>query len=433
MWTAVAAEPPLERALVSVADRATAAVVHLRVEQESEFTPPLRELLQDYDAALPERKRAPQDVSGSGVIVDPSGRILTNHHVVESADRVVVVLQDQRRIPGHVVGSDPRTDVAIVQLDAPGPYPWLPLGDSDAIRVGQPVLAVGSPFDFQSSVSLGVVSALGRRGMGPWNIQDFIQTDAAVNPGSSGGPLVDLDGRVIGLNTAIYAPGVEQSSGVSFAVPSNLVARVAEDLVGLGRVRRPWVGVLAVTVDAVDGDGTRSGAEVTSVVAGSPAERAGVRRGDVIVSVDGVPVLSASGLRSGLVSRAVGREVAVEVVREDQARTFAVTPVEVVVSRPAVDDLQVVWRGWGGLVLAEPTSELLHRVGLPYARGLIVLEASPSAARAGIVAGDVVTRVAATPTLDLASLDALADRAGTFVVVEVARDGGVFSTLLQGT
>lgn len=433
MWTALAADPPLEQALVSVADRATAAVVHLRVEQESEFTPPLRELLQDYDAVLPERKRAPQDVSGSGVIVDPSGRILTNHHVVESADRVVVVLQDQRRIPGRVVGSDPRTDVAIVQLDAPGPYPWLPLGDSDRIRVGQPVLAVGSPFDFQSSVSLGVVSALGRRGMGPWNIQDFIQTDAAVNPGSSGGPLVDLDGRVIGLNTAIYAPGVEQSSGVSFAVPSNLVARVAEDLVSLGRVRRPWVGVLAVTVDAVDGDGTRSGAEVTSVVAGSPAERAGLRRGDVIVAVDGVPVLSASGLRSGLASRAVGREVAIEVVRDELPRTFAVTPVEVVVSRPVVDDLQVVWRGWGGLVLAEPTSDLLHRVGLPYARGLIVLEASPSAARAGIVAGDVVTRVGATVTSDLASLDALADRAGAFVVVEVARDGGVFSTLLQGT
>ena len=249
LWLAGArAEDPhstarrLSAAVADVAAKGRAAVVHVQVEKGPAMAPALIELLRENGVNGPAGAQVMREATGSGFIVSRDGRVWTNHHVVEGALSIHVVLDDQRRFAATMVGSDPRTDLAVLQIDGKGPFDTVPIGDSSAVRVGDLVLAVGNPFDFQSSVSLGVVSATGRRGLSDREIQDYIQTDAAVNPGNSGGPLLDLDGRVIGINTAIYSPGVEQNSGVSFAIPIDMAARIVADLEAGRPVSRARVG-----------------------------------------------------------------------------------------------------------------------------------------------------------------------------------------------
>lgn len=414
-------------AVADVAGRAIPAVVHIRVQRGDDLAPALRELAHEVPGLVPPDGAPSRGVSGSGVIVSEDGRVLTNHHVVDGAREITVVLSDQRYLPASVVGSDPRTDIAVLQIDAEGPWPWLSLGDSDALRVGELVLAIGSPFDFASTVTLGVVSALGRHGLSEREIQDFVQTDAAVNPGNSGGPLVDLNGRVVALNTAIFSPGVEQNSGVSFAIPAAMLLRVSADLVDLGRARRPWLGVVVETVEDVEGDLTRRGAEVAHVIAESPAARAGLRRGDVVVAADGRAVSSAADLRGYVLSRGVGSEVVLRVVRDGTPVDVTVGTVEQRAERVAIDlETDEVW-GWGGTLLAEPREDVLSRYGVPIERGVVVADVEPDteAARFGVLPGDVVVEVQGRQVSGLAELrEALVAVGGRYVVVTFRRDDG---------
>jgi serine protease Do len=254
---------------------------------------------------------------GSGVIVAGDGVVLTNNHVVEGARDLTIQLHDGREFPGKVVGTDPKSDLAVVKVaGAPsGDLVPLPFGDSDQLRIGEPVLAVGNPFGMSGSVTMGIVSAMGRAHVVGVDYEDFIQTDAAINPGNSGGALVNTRGELVGINTAILS-GSGGSQGIGLAIPASLARPVAESLLETGRVERAWLGVVITDADArTAADGPR-GAIVREVVGDGPAAKAGLRVDDMIVSVDGVRVETSSRLRTTVAHRRAGRRITVEFVRE---------------------------------------------------------------------------------------------------------------------
>lgn len=407
-----AAGSRLSADLVGVAEDALPAVVHVRVERGPKVAPALEEVLSRYELPSLHTEAASIHASGSGVIVHPDGRVLTNHHVIQGARSIQLIFEDQRRLPADVVASDPRTDIAVLQIRDPGPYPWLPLGRSRALQVGEIVVAMGSPFDFQSTVTVGVVSATGRRNLSPQEIQDYIQTDAAVNPGNSGGPLLNLSGEIVGLNTAIYSPAIDQNSGISFAIPAAMLERISTDLMELGEVRRPWVGLYTRSVEEVDGDLSRVGAEVMRVVADSPAERAGLRRGDIIVRVEGDPVTSAEDLHGRVLAEEVGAPLMVDVARDGVIEARELTPIDSKLAGVGLDQLSMPTIEWAGLLLAEPTDDLRTHFGLADARGVIAVRVEPGseAARLGFTAGDVLLQLAG-------------ERVGSLVDVEQSRVG----------
>ena len=257
--------------------------------------------------------------AGSGVVIDAErGLVLTNSHVVRNAQRIGVALSDGRRIEAKLVGTDPPTDLALLSITAQG-LVGLALEDSDKLEIGDYVVAIGNPFGLGQAVTFGVVSALGRSGLGIEGYEDFIQTDAAVNPGNSGGALVDVDGHLVGINTAIVGPA-GGNIGIGFAIPSNMVRQVADQLAQFGKVNRGQLGVSVqdhpgVMPAAVQADGP-PGAMVAEVAPGSAAEKAGLRRGDVIVAIDGRSIVSAGQLRARVGLIPVGQAIELEVLRD---------------------------------------------------------------------------------------------------------------------
>jgi S1-C subfamily serine protease len=277
-------------------------------------------------------RRAEGQGAGSGVIIAPDGYVLTNSHVVHGGSRLEVTLTDGRTLGAALVGEDPATDLAVVRVSASG-LPWAVPGDSAALRVGQLVIAIGNPLGFQSTVSSGVVSALGRslRGTTGRLIEDIIQTDVALNPGNSGGPLVDSRGRIVGINTAIIA----LAQGLSFAVPMNTAKWVVSELLSEGRVRRGYLGLsgqrrpLDRRLARAHGLETTHAVEVMSVEAAGPAVRAGLRAGDLIVAAAGTPIVSVDDLHRLLAGpAAIGHPVTLTIVRGRERLSPEVTPVE---------------------------------------------------------------------------------------------------------
>jgi Do/DeqQ family serine protease len=275
---------------------------------------------------LPEqRDEMPEVSTGSGVIVDArNGFVLTNRHVIENAAEITVKLADRRELPARVVGSDEETDIALLQIEADS-LTALPFGDSDGLEVGDFVVAIGNPFGLGQTVTSGIVSALGRSGLGMEGYEDFIQTDASINPGNSGGALIDLDGKLIGINSAMLTAG-SGNVGIGFAVPSNMARSVMEQLLTYGEVRRGRLGVMAqdltpelaavleLTIDR--------GAVITGVEPGSSAEQAGIQNGDVIVGIDGEQIETSTDLRNRIGLLRAGEEVVLAAIREGRALEF---------------------------------------------------------------------------------------------------------------
>ena len=274
---------------------------------------------------LPDRPQRREQAAGSGVIVDAArGYVLTNHHVIKDAEQAIVTLKDRRQFQAKLVGADPGTDIAVLQIEAQG-LAALRFGDSDQLNVGDYVIAIGNPFGIGQTVTSGIVSALGRSGLNIEGYEDFIQTDASINPGNSGGALVNLRGELVGINTAILGPS-GSSVGIGFAVPSNMARAVLNQIVRFGEVRRGRLGVemadLTPDIAKKLGVSAREGAVVAAVQSGSPAEKAGLRERDVIVALNGRPIRAAAELRARLGLTPVGEEVDLRIVRGADTRNI---------------------------------------------------------------------------------------------------------------
>lgn len=322
------------KVFVEVSKAVTPTVVSITVTSKSKGQP---DRFHDFfrffgpDFKFPEPE--PQMGAGSGVIVHPDGYIITNNHVVDGADEdgIEVVLNDKRRFKAKVIGTDPSTDLAIIKIDGKD-LPTVSLGNSDELEVGEWVLAVGNPLGLQSTVTAGIISAIGRSGIGvirdSYGIENFIQTDAAINPGNSGGPLVNLDAEVIGINTAIATTNARYQ-GYGFAIPINLAKSVAEDLIKFGKIRRGYIGVQIQSIDATMakalGLEKTQGVLVQGLVADGAAKDAGVKEGDVILSVDGKEVNAANELQSYIARKHPGDVVVLKIFRDGKTIERKVT------------------------------------------------------------------------------------------------------------
>jgi len=335
---------------------------------------------------------------GSGFIVSSDGYVVTNHHVVKDADEIVVKLSDRRELKAELVGSDPRTDMALLKVEGQN-LPTLRIGSSEDLKVGEWVLAIGSPFGFELSATAGIVSAKGRS-LPSENYVPFIQTDVAINPGNSGGPLFNLDGEVVGINSQIYSR-TGGFMGLSFAIPIEVAMDVVEQLKTTGQVSRGWLGVYIqeVTQDLAESFkmDKPSGALVARVLPGSPAEKAGIKVGDVILSFNGREVESSSRLPPLVGSTPVGRKVPVKVLRQGRERTLRVTienlPEDDALasqeSAPAGPDT----RNALGLSVTLPDAETLSAYGLEAGGVLVTGIADGPANQAGIRRGDIILMI----------------------------------------
>jgi serine protease Do len=272
---------------------------------------------------VPKQLEKEINATGSGVIVDaPRGYVLTNNHVVEQVSTVQITTKDGRQLAAKVMGRDPATDIAVLKISSPAGLKAISFGDSDALEVGDFVIAIGNPFGLGQTVTSGLVSALSRTGLGKQGYEDFIQTDAAINPGNSGGALVNLKGELIGINSAIISPG-GGNVGIGFAIPINMARRVMEQIVENGRVERGRIGV---SLQDIHPSSERSdGARIAEVAAGSPAEKAGLRKGDVITRADDRPIRSAAQLRNLVGLARIGEQVRLTVERAGVSQTANVT------------------------------------------------------------------------------------------------------------
>ncbi len=391
--------------------------VYSRRVVRGEEKPPLaadplfRRFFGDQSPSGVPRERVAQSL-GSGVLVEPDGVIVTNHHVIKGATEIVVVLADRREFEARLIAADARTDLAVLRIDAKGEeLPYLHFGDSDDLEVGDIVLAIGNPFGVGQTVTSGIVSALGRTEVGQLATQSFIQIDAAINPGNSGGALITLDGRLAGINTAIYSRS-GGSLGIGFAIPANLVATtVAGALTGQGIVR-PWLGVSAQPVSAKIaaslGMAKPGGALVAAVYDGGPAGSAGVRVGDVILKMDGREVFDERGLRFRSAVRSNGETAILDVVRAGKAIQLtvllALPPETPARQRTRLDGAHPL----NGAVVANLSPAFAEEIGFnPMTRGVIVFAVAKSgtAARVGVRPGDIVEAVNDTAIATVGKLE----------------------------
>jgi len=378
---------------------------------------------------------------GSGVLVDPKGFIVTNRHVVEKADRVQVRLQDDPPGVQHdakVIGSDQETDLAVIKIDVDHPLPTAKLGNSESMQVGDWVLAVGSPFGLQATVTAGIVSAKGRNIVPNRQFQSFIQTDAAINPGNSGGPLVNMDGEVIGINTAILTD-TNAYAGVGFALPSNTVVQVYNQLTGPEhRVQR---GSIGIEFNAQENPaiarvyGVQSGITVSSVVAGSPAERAGLKVGDTIFSVDGKQVKTGDELVSDIARRKPGEKIALGYFRNGKKEETSVTVADrakLFASRLGEDEesseASAPKQSKLGATVRALTPEIADRLNVPSGKGVIVQDVKNGsfADDVGLTRGDVVLEINKQPVNNEDDFDRIQSglKSGQDVVFLVRQRGG---------
>src|SRR5579885_2109139 len=386
----------------------------------------------------PYRNRSQQDrpliehALGSGVIVSADGHILTNHHVIDGADQISVELSDRRSFDAKVIGSDPPSDLALLKISASG-LPLLPLGDSDKVRVGDVCLAVGNPLGIGETVTAGIISARGRAtGLSDGSFEDFLQTDAAINHGNSGGALVNTRGELIGINSQILSPSGE-NIGIGFAIPSNMARSVMEQLMKGGKVRRGrlGVGIQDITSDLAKSlslEDTR-GVLVNSVDANGPAERAGIHPGDIITAVNGKRVDSTNSLRNHIAGTPPGTEIALTILRDGQERQIRARLSELPADREsaASADESESRREQLGISVEPLTPELVERLGLRRGtQGVVVVGVDPGgpAAEAGIQPDDVILEINRQPIKSATELRAAMRRSGSRpALLLVSRNG----------
>lgn len=396
----------LQDAFVQVAESVRPAVVNIATTQRPrpqegrrapQVPPQFRDFFGEdfFERFFGEPPQRERTSLGSGVIVDKRGYILTNNHVIEQADEIEVRLSDKRKFTAKVVGKDPKTDLAVIKIDAPGDLPAAKLGDSTKIRIGEWAIAIGSPFGLDQTVTVGVISAVGRSDVGIATYEDFIQTDASINPGNSGGPLLNLSGEVVGINTAIVASG----RGIGFAIPISMAKEIKDRLIAQGRVVRGWLGVgiqeLTEELAAQFGVKPEDGVLVGNVMKESPAERGGLKPGDIIQEFNGTKISGVHQLQREVAQSPVGSQAQLKVMREKQPTVLTIAlgeqPTEVASAEPGSAPAEAADRF--GLTVQDLTPELRNQLKLNAVDGVMVSsvdEAGP-ASRAGIRPGDIIT------------------------------------------
>jgi serine protease Do len=432
--TAIAAGPPASPpsaafpsndTFISVAKAARASVVNISSSQKPKsgerslspfFDDPFfrRFFGEEFERRFPAPRERKEQGLGSGVIVSPDGHVLTNNHVIEQADEIKVLLSDKRTYKAKLIGSDPKTDVAVIKIEATN-LPVLPWGDSAHLQVGEMVLAVGNPFGLNQTVTMGIISAVGRANMGIVDYEDFIQTDAAINPGNSGGALVNLKGELVGINTAIFSR-TGGNMGIGFAIPSNMAKSVMNSLMKYGKVVRGWLGVSIQEVNQdlakEFGAAETNGALVADVMDDSPAAKAKIQRGDIITAYNGTRINDPAHLRALVADTAPDTAVTLTVLREKHQRDVKIVIGELPkdmakASRGGPDT------GKGDHALAGVTVEPLPERGGRSGRkemGVAVAEVEPDSAadRAGLKQGDVIREINRKPVRTVQDFERIA-------------------------
>lgn len=379
----------------------------------------------DFSRSVPMKGR------GSGFLVSKDGHILTNNHVVEKADKITVTFSNGETHDAKVLGKDPTFDLAVLKIGG-NSYPFLELGDSDKTEVGEWVVAIGNPYGLEHSVTVGVISAKNRSvHASDVDFDGFLQTDAAINPGNSGGPLIDLQGQVVGINTAI----IPFAQGIGFAVPINMAKQIMDDLIKFGEVKRAWLGVYIqpLTKDFAEAYGVKeeTGAIVGDVVQDSPADKAGIRRGDVLLSINGEKVKNPQEIVTKIRQKLAGDKVTIELVRQRKTQKVDVTLGEVpgregTVRAAGEDKSQVLKKI--GIEVGPVTEQMQREMKLKSRDGMAVLsvENGSMAQRAGIRTNDILLEVNGERVTGIQSLNDIATKKGSSTVLLVWRDGRTF-------
>lgn len=418
----------LENVFVELANKVKPAVVN--ISPPPSFVPP-----SPSPEEGPGEKPPELPGSGSGVIIDKSGYILTNNHVVGEAAEVEVRLSDKSRFIGKVVGKDPDTDVAVVKVDTDHDLPSVPIGDSGKMKVGQWVIAVGNPFGLDRTVTLGVVSGIGRENINLSRYEDFIQTDASINPGNSGGPLFNIHGEVIGINTAI----INFAQGIGFAIPSNMAKDVMAQLVEKGKVVRGWLGIgiqqLTPELAAKFGVKETEGVLVSEVFEGHPAQKAGIIPGDVILKVEGRLVDTPAALARAIAGIPPGKKVEIEVVRDGKRKMI---PVEITERKEEMVTASIPREKPDvtlGILVEELTPDLADRFKLKDNKGVVITEVVPNspAEREGLRPGDLLKEINKTEVYNMSEFNAAMNKMkkDDKVLLRVIRENRAFFVVLN--
>ncbi len=431
-----------------VVDKTSPAVVQIEARQQARQTvdprgqAPGEDLLRQFGFPAPNQRPQIERGVGSGVIVSADGSILTNHHVVEGANKITITTHDNKTYDAKIVGSDQPSDLAVLKIEATD-LPFLVLGNSDSVRVGDIVLAIGNPLGIGQTVTAGIISAKGRRtGLSDGSFEDFLQTDAPINRGNSGGALVNLAGELIGINSQILSGGPSGGSiGIGFSIPSNMAKSVMDQLVKDGRVRR---GMLGINIQNITDDTAkaldlkdRSGILVSNVKSGSAAEKAGIKRGDIITAINGDKIEDSNVLRNKVAGTLPGTEIKLTVVRESESKELTATLDEFELSDSQRPNPGREAPGNGispqnqggrlGLSLEPLTPQTARRLGIdPSEGGLAVTDVDPSgpAAEAGISRGDVILEINRKPIATTEDVRTILEGTGDRPVLLLITRGG---------
>jgi serine protease Do len=427
---------------VQVAKKVQPSVVSIRSERTVMMSPgggfgedffkntPFEDFFKQHGGPPMKRRQMGE---GSGVIVDARGYILTNYHVVAGADKLTIRLFDGKELNGRVQGTDPKTDLAVVYVEAQD-LPVAILGDSEKLQVGEWAIAIGSPFGLEETVTVGVISAKGRTGLGTGTYEDFIQTDASINPGNSGGPLVNIDGEVIGINAMIIQPG----QGIGFAIPINLAKSIMMELIKQGKVVRPWVGIslqdLSPELMKSFNVEKKEGALIGQVFEGSPAEKAGLKAGDIVVEIDGEKIKNSQDLVREVLKKQVGQKIEIVIIREGKQMKVPVTTTEMP-SEATEQKTPSVTKEWFGLHVTRVTPDIAKQLGLPKAEGVVIdnVEVGSSAQDAGLRKGDAILEVNRQKVRDENHFRSLMEetKPGQSVLFLISRGGSTFFVSLK--
>jgi serine protease Do len=433
--------PVVKSVLPSVVNISSSKVVRARAESPEDLGPFFRQFFGhdwngdgdgDGNFQVPQPQDHRERSLGSGVIVSPEGYILTNNHVVEGATDVRVTLADKREYQARVVGTDPKTDIAVLKIEGGNLAP-ITIGDSSKAEVGDTVLAIGDPFGVGETVTKGIVSATGRGNLGIEDYEDFIQTDAPINPGNSGGALINDRGELVGINTAIITHGSGGNQGIGFAVPSNLARQVMEEILKNGKVTRAYLGIypqdLTPAIAKKFGDKDLNGVLVGDVSPNSPAQAAGLQRGDIITELNGKPMNDSNQLRMTISMMQPGSEAKLKVMREGSARDVTVKLHELPTeqaenSTPGSDEQQQ--ESTAGVEVANLTPEIARQLNLPpTTSGVVVKRVNPTSplADSGLRKGDVVQEVNHQPVKNVSDFQAAMRKDSKDPLVLVNRGG----------